>query len=81
MKIVLEEPDTNTAQVVCHDVVDANFRDPLFGDTAQFMKEITHEKPDIDLLLKSMDHEIFADFKKNLDSGPMEDFSILISTV
>jgi len=78
---VLEEPDTNTAQVVCHATVDKDFREPLFGDTVQFMKEITREKPDIDLLLKSMDHEIFADFKKNLDSGPLEDFSILISTV
>lgn len=72
---MLEEPDTDTEQAV-RTMADADFKETLFGDTIRFMKEVALEKPDTDALLKKMDRDIFADFRKNFDSPSFEDFSV-----
>ena len=44
-----------------------DFQEIVSGDTVQFMKKVIHDKPNVDILLKKMDQEIFADFRENLD--------------
>jgi hypothetical protein len=66
VKIVQEELDTETELVVYHTMNGTSSRF-LSGDTLRFVKEITSDEPSIDLLLKKMDWEIFADFRKTLD--------------
>ena len=70
---MVKEPDTDTELVVCHTMADADFRETLFKDAIQFIKGISRDKPDIDLLLKKMDEEILADFRKTLDSQVITD--------
>ena len=61
-----EELDTETELVVYH-TMNGNSPKFLSGDTLRFMKEITFDEPGIDILLRKMDWEIFADFRKTLD--------------
>lgn len=44
-----------------------DFQEIVSSDTVQFMKKVIHDKPNVDILLKKMDQEIFADFRENLD--------------
>lgn len=76
---MLEEPGTDTEQVVCHALADADFRETLFGDGSLRIKEVNFEKPRTDFLLRSMDREIFADFRESFDSNFIEDFSAFVS--
>lgn len=70
---MLEEPDTDTEHVVCQAMPDGDFHDTLFGDCVRFTEGISRDEPDVDLLLRKMDREIFADFRKNFDSGLPKD--------
>ena len=58
MKIVLRKVD---------------FQEIVSGDTVQFMKKVIRDKPNVDILLKKMDQEIFAYFKENLDTDLLSD--------
>ena len=74
---MLEEPDTDTEHVVCQAMPDGDLHDTLFGDSVKFIEGISRDEPDVDLLLKKMDREIFADFKKNCDSGLLKDLLVV----
>ena len=50
-----------------------DFQEIVSGDTVQFMKKVIHDKPNVDILLKKMDQEIFAYFKENLDTDLLSD--------
>ncbi|KYK38315.1 MAG: hypothetical protein HXS46_03360 [Theionarchaea archaeon] len=73
---MLEEPDTDTEQVVYCMV--KGFHKTLFEDTLRFVREIIPNQHNVDLLLNKMDREIFADFRKSLDSSLMKDSQITI---
>ena len=72
------EEQTDTEQVICHATGDGNLHEILFGSSMKFINRINHDRPDVDLLLKRMDHEIFEDFRENLGSNLMEDLSIAV---
>jgi len=72
------EEQTDTEQAICHTTGDGNLHEILFGSTMKFINGINHDRPDVDLLLKRMDHEIFEDFRENLGSNLMKDLSIAI---
>jgi hypothetical protein len=78
VKIVLENPDTDTEVLTYHIILDADSRKILLGDTIRFLKEVDLDELDIDLLLKRMDREIFEDFRRNFDFSLMNDPSAII---
>ncbi|MBU7017079.1 MAG: hypothetical protein HXS44_06185 [Theionarchaea archaeon] len=78
---MLEDPDTETEVVTYHVILDADSRKILLGDTIRFLKEVSLDELDIDLLLKRMDREIFEDFRRSFDFSLVNDPSAIIFSI
>lgn len=69
VKIVFEGSEKYIEEVLRHASADALFQEPLFGDSMGFGRENNgFYRTSIDFLVETMDWEIFADFRKKLDS-------------
>ena len=66
---MFEGSEIYVEEVLRHASADASFQEPLFGDSIGFGRENNgFYKHSIDFLVEAMDWEIFADFRKRLDS-------------
>jgi hypothetical protein len=68
VKIVLERMEP-VEWVLCRSFVERDYQRSMFGDGMGCRKENGPNSAAVDLLLESMDWEIFADFRKTLDSS------------
>ncbi len=66
---MFEGSEAYIEEVLRHASADAFFQEPLFGDIIGFGRENNgFYKTSIDFLVEAMDREIFAGFRKKLDS-------------
>lgn len=75
---MLVEPESKTELVACYVMVDTDFQEILSGDTIRFLRMVSLDRPDIKLLLKRMNREIFSDFREYFDFNVVEDPSTII---